>query len=464
MDILEPFRYRNARQVELGRRTEAGRLVRRRDLLGCAFAYVAVATLPAKPANASLNTIFDVTQPPYNADQSGATDCTSAFQAALDAIQSLGRGVLKVPSGYYTMDGVLTCIGADLSIVGDGQESSIIIVKHTATALSVQCTQSNQCATIRDIGFAPVPSSGGPAGVAISVTGLGAVSGWQGCSIQDVDVGYAYPGYTSFMQGVELTNVWRGRVDHVNMHSNVGPVPGSSFLSLSGCIDLGVTTCNVDQVAIPINIAGYCEGIRVQQCAFVGLVGAWTGPTGSPYSGNGSTTPFKNILDINFVDCEFNCSEQSLSLNYVNTALITGCHFAGGAPFATIHVFGSEKVQIESSDISGNFNAKSPQVNIGVKIEGSPIWQSAGNTVDNCLFTNLSCGVYFGGGSVINSATNIRMLAPGDGSLVVAPENFGSVVVAPYIDASGNSTNYASVIGAGLTASSSKTKQLTSRQ
>jgi len=315
---------------------------------------------------------------------------------------------------------------------------------------------------MRDVGFAPVPNGGGPAGVAVAINGLKATTGWQNCAIQDVDLGCAYPGYTSFTKGLALTNVWRGRVAHVNMHSNIGPAPGSSFVSLSGCVDTAITECNVDQISNPVAITGYSEGLRLQQCAFVGSLGLSTGS--NPYSGNGSTSPLLNLLDLNLIDCEFNCTEQSLGLFYVNTALISGCHFSGRSPFAAVHAYGCEGIQMQSCDVTGDFNAKSPEPCIGVRIEGSPSWASTANCIDNCLFANTSCGVYFGSGSLINSATNIRMLAPGAGALVGAPEYFGSVPITPYIDASGNATNYASVIAAGSSMSSSRIRQLSYRQ
>ncbi len=435
------------------------RNLKRRELFGCAFALTALGVLPAE---ASINMTFDVTQPPFNADQTGTVDATSAFQAVLNVIQSYGRGTMKIPGGNYTLGGGLKLAGASLTVIGDGQASSILVVTHKGTALSVQCTQSNQCITMRDVGFAPVPSGGGPAGVAVAITGLATTSGWQGCSIQDVDLGFAFPNYTSFTTGLSLKNVWRGRVDHVNMHSNIGPAPGSSFLILSGCVDLAVTACNVDQIDVPIYVDGYSEGVRVQQCVFVSNVGISTG-TG-PYIGNGSTSPLLNMLDLNVIDCEFNCLQQSLTLSYLNTGLITGCHFSGKTPYAAIHIYASEGVQINSCDITGNFNAKSPQQCIGIRIDGSPAWGSTGNCIDNCLFANLSCGVLFAPGAYISSATNIRMLAPGAGSLVGAPQKFGDVSVTPYTDASGNSTNYASAITAGSAISSSKVQLLTSRQ
>jgi hypothetical protein len=47
--------------------------------------------------------VFTVTQPPYNADNSGANDATSAIQAAINAAQTAGGGVVSLPAGRYAV-------------------------------------------------------------------------------------------------------------------------------------------------------------------------------------------------------------------------------------------------------------------------------------------------------------------------------------------------------------------------
>jgi hypothetical protein len=48
-----------------------------------------------------------VTEAPYRADASGVTDCTTAFQAAIDSLADRGGGVVFVPAGRYRFDGSL---------------------------------------------------------------------------------------------------------------------------------------------------------------------------------------------------------------------------------------------------------------------------------------------------------------------------------------------------------------------
>ncbi len=48
-----------------------------------------------------------VTDAPYNADPTGASDATAAIQKALDAVAALNGGVVYLPSGKYRLDGSL---------------------------------------------------------------------------------------------------------------------------------------------------------------------------------------------------------------------------------------------------------------------------------------------------------------------------------------------------------------------
>ena len=55
------------------------------------------APIPANPPGETV----DVTQAPYYADNSGATDATTAIQAAINDISTIGGGVVYLPAGTY---------------------------------------------------------------------------------------------------------------------------------------------------------------------------------------------------------------------------------------------------------------------------------------------------------------------------------------------------------------------------
>jgi hypothetical protein len=60
------------------------------------------------------------TQPPYNADNTGARDATAAVQAALDTVGKVNGGVVFLPAGRYRIEGSLR-LGYGTTLMGEWQ-------------------------------------------------------------------------------------------------------------------------------------------------------------------------------------------------------------------------------------------------------------------------------------------------------------------------------------------------------
>jgi|GEM_PF-2183101 len=75
------------------------------------------------PSVSPVITKFVVTQAPYNADATGATDATAAFQAAIKDAFDNGGGAVFVPDGTYRFDGTLT-LPEGVTLRGDWKEPS----------------------------------------------------------------------------------------------------------------------------------------------------------------------------------------------------------------------------------------------------------------------------------------------------------------------------------------------------
>ena len=394
----------------------------------------------ATQSGTGVTTSFDITQAPFYADQSGGQDAAPAIQAALNAIMAIGRGKLIVPSGNYKLGSPLICNNASLTIVGDGQASSIWFVQHNGAALTVNCTSAGSSVTIRDIGLSPTPSAGA-AGSALVLNFPNSTSGWQHCSIQDVDLGAPFPNYTSFMNGIVFTNLWRGNIRNVNMHSNIGNVPGSTFVTLNGtCVDNRFNNCSVDGINTGFFVGGYSEGLHISDTVIIGNVGVNTGT--QPYSGNGSTSPLINVLGLYISGCEMNCNGNPLHLMYVDTGWVSDSHFgARNAATAAAIVLGCAKVQFLNCAFTGQFDKSNPQWDVGVLSGAASGWPSNNIMVDSCNFTNLLIGVQFGAGTFNSSARGVRMMAPGEGSLIGSPMLAGAFTMYACHDVSGNTTN-----------------------
>jgi len=82
------------------------------------------------------------TQPVYNVKAFGAvgdgsTDDTSAIQAAIDAAEAAGRGVVYFPAGQYKISATLTLASNGLHLIGAGITATEIILDSTMTTQSV---------------------------------------------------------------------------------------------------------------------------------------------------------------------------------------------------------------------------------------------------------------------------------------------------------------------------------------
>lgn len=77
-------------------------------------------------------TIYNVTKSPYNADKTGNTDATAAIQAAINAAQTAGGGIVYLPTGTYKVSpgSNAFCLKIDKSNIifkGDGIGKTFIL-------------------------------------------------------------------------------------------------------------------------------------------------------------------------------------------------------------------------------------------------------------------------------------------------------------------------------------------------
>ncbi len=78
-----------------------------------------------------------VTDAPYLATGNGATDDTSAIQAAITAVQASGGGDLIFPKGAYKYTTLTIAVGDTVNLIGQGWESSLSTSSATADAITV---------------------------------------------------------------------------------------------------------------------------------------------------------------------------------------------------------------------------------------------------------------------------------------------------------------------------------------
>lgn len=98
-----------------------------------------------------LTNIIDVTQAPYNADKTGATDAHDAIQAAITAVAT--NGVVYLPAGTYRLDSRFVIYKTSFTIRGDG-DSTILDCRMGDQVFYVGANSENAT---------PVAISGSPA-------------------------------------------------------------------------------------------------------------------------------------------------------------------------------------------------------------------------------------------------------------------------------------------------------------
>jgi len=137
----------------------------------------------------------------YGAVGDGHTDDTTALQAALDAVQALGGGTVRLPTGTYRISATLE-IGSAVHLTGEGPNITFIEVATDVDA--VQTTRAAQAWSLRDLSVI------GGAGNDLAATAITIGEGNHGFRLKGIGIGG--PGGSAFARGLEITAAWAGTV------------------------------------------------------------------------------------------------------------------------------------------------------------------------------------------------------------------------------------------------------------
>jgi len=139
--------------------------------VGVAIATAGLAVSPQAAMASSPTDWHDVTQSPYNAP-APSNDTTTAIQAALDAAETAGGGIVYLPSRRYKISSELT-IGANVTLLGTGP-SSYLEATGADFAQVVNFKSASHVAAIRNLRIFGANTAGG---IRINTSGTGAFSG-----------------------------------------------------------------------------------------------------------------------------------------------------------------------------------------------------------------------------------------------------------------------------------------------
>ncbi len=405
---------------------------RRTLLAGASGLLISAALTRTTNAFAASNRVVDVSNV-SGVDPTGTNDSTSGFQTALTTLQSLGGGELYIPPGNYKISSSLTYSGPSLTIFGSGQTLSVLNVANAPTVFSIVLNTANSL-TVKDIGFYPASSGG----TAFQVTGS-SFSETQNFILENVD--FCVEGYganaVSFAHALILSNLNRSNVRNVNMNANTGGIiSGGSFASISNCVDIRFNNCSVNGSDIGFFVSSYSEGLHINDCVIICNTGLYTGSTA--YNKNVGEI---NLLGLYISNSEFNCAHSSASLNWVNTAWITGTHFStGNSSYPAMSILGCQYIIIDGCEFTGQGAAPWTAIEIGQTSDG---WATAGTKISNSVCSNIGIGISLQLGTYDTAVTSWTMVNPSQGGADLiggsCPASTASVTAC--IDNTGNTTN-----------------------
>lgn len=424
--------YRNSSPLVVTRNVLSNR---RKFLSGAGATLLAACGLRPKLAIAATEII--VTNPPFNAVPNSNQDNSPMFQSALDYISKCGGGVLQVPGGTYLFHSPLKYSGSSLTILGSGQEVSVVVVQHSGTGLTVNLADATCCLTLKDIGITPMP--GGQTWSAGAIACI--VPGQQGDTTnflaEDVDFGVAFgefgQQYSAYYQVIELSNTKSARISNCNAHANL--LTGGIFLNLyGGCCDTRVMGCSIDAYAWGVVVSAYSVGLHITDTVFIGGTAVQTGARA--YNGR------VNLAGLYISGCEFNCKSTVLSLYQVNSGCISDSDIYG-PQVATANIacklIGCEKLTLHQLEFGGQFVGKAAE--IGIFATSSTTGPTLACRIDDCSFENTGIAIVYDVATTSCFATAIAMYQAGLGALVNTPIVWSNAVQQVFVDNSGNTSN-----------------------
>jgi hypothetical protein len=99
--------------------------------------------------------VYDVRRSPFNAVGDGVADDTTAIQAALDAAETAGGGIVHVPKGSWLTSGL--ALGSFVTLRGDGRATQLVHKTNSTTHLISNKALTTEQFTVRDINLNGAP-------------------------------------------------------------------------------------------------------------------------------------------------------------------------------------------------------------------------------------------------------------------------------------------------------------------
>ena len=255
--------------------------------------------------------VFNVMHPDFGAKADGSTDDTVAIQAAIDAVNTAGGGIVFFPDGEYITSSTLV-MKQDVSLYGTGRFNSRIKGELTSSALVsisdvTDLTSGNRIirSSIQALGFDNT-SSGNSGGIGIDLTQMSnmLVSDVQ---IQNCEIGLR-------IRGIAYYNL----IQHVTVDAST-----TGFQVINGANSNTFIGCRANQAT---------SGFIVEATA--------------------DASPIGNVTDISLISCKVEASAQDGDAFLLQTTTGTIVNVAIIAPRIDVSNSGVTAFNIADSGIS----------------------------------------------------------------------------------------------------------------
>jgi hypothetical protein len=208
------------------------------------------------------------------ASPAGQSDCTGAFQAALDAIAEAGGGCLYIPAGDYqfTGPGLSYENAAPLRITGDGPQVSNLRGASTADGVSYLDIQNAGAVTIDNISF-----------------------------YNDRYIG----SFSAQNVNLSLDNVNWGKIANVTMQQGTAAQRVNQGIVLNACNYVDIDNCDVYASVNGIVVSGYSQVNNIRSTTI------WT-PAGTHVATAAAVLYQGQILTAHMSQCVFHDGDRGV--------------------------------------------------------------------------------------------------------------------------------------------------------
>lgn len=214
----------------------------------------------------------------FGATGDGSTDDITAINAAIASLSTTGGGIY-FPQGTYRITAPITATNMAVALFGDGEKVAIIKVDATSNGINIIQNKQIYFTSISNLSIVTTQVN---TSIAISIDySSSATTGviMDRCAIDNIEIYGSVPAFASgFQYGIVMDDCTNTRINQLTFIgyqsavSQAGRTNAISAIKLMGAnspVETFISQCKIYFCQKAVEVIGTCEGIYIQQCAFV---------------------------------------------------------------------------------------------------------------------------------------------------------------------------------------------------